>query len=77
MAKRLKNVADVQLVHKIIIKLRGTVAISGDYPHGGEVNQPLINTTMAAWTEEMGTALKTAGKEPPVHSSRLVKNRAG
>jgi len=69
---KLRTVADIQTVQKVIIKLRGTVAISRDYPQGGEVNRRLVNTTVASWAEEMASALKAAENGPPV-PSRLVK----
>ncbi len=61
MARKLHTVADVQSVQKIIIRLRGTVALSRDYPEG-EVNRTLVNSTIASWAEEMATALRTAEK---------------
>ena len=76
MAKKLHTVADVQSIQKIIIKMRGTVAISRDYPER-EVNRELVNTTIASWAEEMATALKTAPKDPPVPTTRIAKHRAG
>jgi hypothetical protein len=74
---KLHTVADVQTVQEVIIKLRGTVAISRDYPQGGEVNRLLVNTTIAAWAEEMASALKAAPKDPPVAPTRIAKHRAG
>lgn len=70
MARKLHTVADVQTIQKIIIKMRGTVAISRDYP-AGEVNRDLVNTTIASWAEELATALRTAKKQKV--PERLVK----
>jgi len=59
---KLRPVANIQTMQKVTIKIRGTIAVSRDYP-AGAVDQDLAHTTIAAWAEELAAGLRRA--EPP------------